>query len=160
MGSKIAPRNSRRPAASPSSGRSTAARSIRSSKKLSGAEAEGDAGLEVVYEDDYVIAFHEVDDPADEHMHKWSVRVTVAPKHPRNTLLDLGVGDQALTAALLNGVQQAALKLRLHETGFEVFAGVLPPYQRNSYLTLRIRAGKLSKAAGDTPAAGTSAPPG
>jgi len=114
-------------------------------KKLSGAEAEDGSGVEVVYEDDYVVAFHEVDDPTEQQMHKWDVRVTVAPKRHRSTLLDLGVGDEALTAALLNGVQQAALKLRLYETGFEVFAGVLPPFQRNAYLTLRIRAGKQSK---------------
>ncbi len=110
-------------------------------KKLTGAEAEGDAGLEIIYEDDHVVAFHEVD-PDDGNAHKWSVRVTVAPKHHRSTLLDLGIRDQQLTAALLNGVQQAALKLRLHETGFEVYAGVLPPFQRNAYLTFQIRAGK------------------
>ena len=111
-------------------------------KRLTGADAEEDAGIEVVYEDDLVVAFHEIDPLDDDHIHKWSVRVTVAPKHHRTTLLDLGVGDEELTTALLNGVQQAALKLRLHETGFEVFAGVLPPYQRNAYMTLRIRAGK------------------
>ena len=110
-------------------------------KRLTGAETEGEAGLEIIYEDSHVIAFHEVD-PDEDHAHKWAVRVTVAPKHHRSTLLDLGVGDETLTAALLNGVQQAALKLRLHETGFEVFAGVLPPFQRNAYLTLRIRSGK------------------
>jgi hypothetical protein len=110
-------------------------------KKLTGAEAEGGAALEVVYEDDHVVAFHEVD-PDDGTTHKWAVRVTVAPKHHRSTLLDLGIQDQQLTAALLNGVQQAALKLRLHETGFELFAGVLPPFQRNAYMTFHIRAGK------------------
>jgi hypothetical protein len=92
-------------------------------------------------------------DPDDGSTRKWAVRVTVAPKHHRSTLLDLGIQDQTLTAALLNGVQQAALKLGLHETGFEVFAGVLPPFQRNSYLTLQIRAGKHSEEA--APAAGT-----
>jgi hypothetical protein len=109
-------------------------------KKLTGTELE-DAGVEVVYEDDHVIAFHEVDDD-DDHAHKWSVRVTVAPKHHVATLLDLGVGNEALTAALLSGVQQASLRLGLHKTGFELFAGVLPPFQQNSYLTLRIRSGK------------------
>jgi hypothetical protein len=116
-------------------------------KKLTGAEAESGVGLEIVHEDDHVVAFHEVD-PDDGTTHKWLVRVTVAPKHHRSTLLDLGIQDQTLTAALLNGVQQAALKLGLHETGFEVFAGVLPPFQRNSYLTLHIRAGKHSESAG------------
>jgi hypothetical protein len=110
-------------------------------KKLTGAEAESGAALEVVYEDDLVVAFHEVD-PDEDAAHKWAVRVTVAPKHHRSTLLDLGIQDQQLTAALLNGVQQAALKLRLHETGFELFAGVLPPFQRNAYMTFHIRAGK------------------
>lgn len=121
-------------------------------KKLSGSEAEGEAGVEIVYEDEHVVAFHEVD-PDDSHMHKWNVRVTVAPKHHRSTLLDLGIADETLTAAMLNGVQQAALKLRLYETGFEVFAGVLPPYQHNAYLTLRIRAGKQSTGEGASAAA-------
>jgi hypothetical protein len=110
-------------------------------KKLTGAEAESDAAVEIVYEDEHVVAFHEVD-PDDGATHKWAVRVTIAPKHHRSTLLDLGIQDQQLTAALLNGVQQAALKLGLHETGFELFAGVLPPFQRNAYLTFHIRAGK------------------
>jgi hypothetical protein len=123
-------------------------------RKLTGAETEGDAGLEVVYEDDHVVAFHEID-PDDGEAHKWSVRVTVAPKHHRTTLLDLGIVDDKLSAALLNGVQQAALKLGLHETGFEMYAGVLPPFQRNAYLTLQIRAGKHSEspAAPPTPSA-------
>ena len=115
-------------------------------KKLSGEEPEKGSELEIVYEDDQVIAFHEVDDDPD-HAHKWSVRVTVAPKRHVSTLLDLGVGDESLTAALLTGVQKAALKLNLHETGFEVFAGVLPPFQRNGFLTLRIRSGKEEKPA-------------
>lgn len=110
-------------------------------KKLTGADTQKGSKVEVVYEDDYVVAFHEVDeDPA--HAEKWDVRVTVAPKRHVSTLLDLGVGDESLTAALLAGVQKAALRLGLHERGFEVFAGVLPPFQRNSYLTLKIRSGK------------------
>jgi hypothetical protein len=101
--------------------------------------------FEIVYEDEHVIAFHELDDD-DDLVHKWNVRVTVAPKHHVATLMDLGVGNEALTAALLAGVQQAALRLGLHKEGFEVFAGVLPPFQRNGYVTLRIRAGKHPKA--------------
>ena len=115
-------------------------------KKLSGEDAEKGSELEIVYEDDQVVAFHEVDDDPD-HEHKWAVRVTVAPKRHVTTLLDLGLGDESLTAALLNGVQNAALKLNLQETGFEVYAGVLPPFQRNGYLTLRIRSGKQPKPA-------------
>jgi hypothetical protein len=110
-------------------------------KKLTGADTDKGTELEIVYEDDYVVAFHELD-ADDGHAHKWDVRVTVAPKRHVTTLLDLGVGDESLTAALLAGVQKAALRLRLYERGFEVFAGVLPPYQRNSYLTLKIRSGK------------------
>jgi hypothetical protein len=110
-------------------------------KKLSGEDAERGSELEIVYEDAQVVAFHEIDDDPN-HARKWDVRVTVAPKHHKSTLLDLGVADEALSAALLNGLQQAALRLNLHETGFEVFAGVLPPYQQNGYLTLRLRSGK------------------
>jgi hypothetical protein len=108
-------------------------------RKVSGEDADGD--VEVCYEDDDVIAFHEIDhDPSETH--KWDVRVTVAPKRHVTTLLDLSVGDERLTAALLNGVQQAALRLKLYETGFEVFAGVLPPFQEHGFLTLKLRAGK------------------
>jgi hypothetical protein len=110
-------------------------------KKLTGADTKKGTGLEIVYEDEYVVAFHELDEP-DGPAQKWDVRVTVAPKRHVSTLLDLGVGDESLTAALLAGVQKAALRLGLHERGFEVFAGVLPPFQRNSYLTLKIRSGK------------------
>jgi hypothetical protein len=112
-------------------------------RKLSGEEAEKGSDVEICYEDEDVIAFHEVDDDPD-HAHKWAVRITVAPKHHVTTLLDLGVGHERLTAALLLGVQKAALRLGLHETGFEVYAGVLPPFQRSGYLTLKIRSGKRS----------------
>jgi hypothetical protein len=99
-------------------------------KKLTGSDSESER-LEIVYEDEHVIAFHEVDED-DDHAHKWSVRVTIAPKQHVATLLDLGVGHEAVTAALLAGVQQAALRLGLHAQGFEVFAGVLPPFQETS----------------------------
>src|SRR5580658_9437042 len=116
-------------------------------KKLSGEDAEKGSDLEICYEDDEVVAFHEIDhDP--QHAHKWDVRVTVAPKRHVSTLLDLGSGDSHLIAALLSGVQKAALALGLHETGFEVFAGVLPPFQQNGYLTLKIRSGKHSAGEG------------
>jgi hypothetical protein len=125
-------------------------------KKLSGEETEKGSGLEICYEDDDVIAFHEVDeDPS--HAHKWAVRVTVAPKRHVTTLLDLGCGDARLTCALLNGVQKAALALDLHKTGFEVYAGVLPPFQQNAYLTLKIRSGKHAASGGQAEDAAANA---
>jgi hypothetical protein len=117
--------------------------------KVSGEDADG--GVEICYEDDDVIAFHELDHDSHD-VHKWDVRVTVAPKRHVTTLLDLGIGDEKLTAALLNGVQQAALRLKLYETGFEVFAGVLPPFQEHGFLTFKIRSGKRAHEATDAAA--------
>ena len=71
-------------------------------------------------------------------------RIVVAPKNETHTLMDLGVADEALTTALLHGIQQVALKLNLHKEGFEVRADVLP-YQQVGYLRFKVRAGKRDR---------------
>jgi len=102
-------------------------------------------GIEVIYEDDLVVAFHQSEDDYDSPQHTWRTRVVVAPKNEMHTLLDLGVADEALTTALLHGIQQVALKLNLHKEGFEIRADVLPPYQQVGYLRFKLRAGKRDR---------------
>jgi hypothetical protein len=100
---------------------------------------------EVVYEDRHVIVFH---DPIDEE-HE-SVRVAgeirltlLSRKEGIDSLMDLGVADETLNAAILHGIQQAALRLGLEKKGFEVRAHVYPPLQRRPELAFKLRAGKL-----------------
>jgi hypothetical protein len=102
-------------------------------------------GIEVVYEDDLVVGFHQIEDDYESPQHTWRTRVVVAPKAEVHTLMDLGVADEALTTALLHGIQQVALKLGLHKEGFEVRADVLPPYQQVGYLRFKVRAGKRER---------------
>lgn len=102
-------------------------------------------GIEVVYEDDLVVAFHQVEDDFDSPQHTWRTRVVVAPKREVHTLMDLGVADEALTTALLHGIQQVALKLGLHKEGFEIRTDCLPPYQQVGYLRFKVRAGKRDR---------------
>jgi hypothetical protein len=102
-------------------------------------------GIQVVYEDELVVAFHQIEDDYDSPQHTWRTRVVVAPKRELHTLMDLGVADEALTTALLHGIQQVALKLNLHKEGFEVRADCMPPYQQVGYLRFKVRAGKRDR---------------
>jgi diadenosine tetraphosphate (Ap4A) HIT family hydrolase len=104
-------------------------------------KAIGDA--EVVYEDNHVIAFHDPEDaPHESARAEGEIRVTLLPKQPVATLMDLNVTHEELNARMLYGVQQVAYKLNLQNEGFEVRAHVLPPYQHRAGYALRIRAGK------------------
>jgi diadenosine tetraphosphate (Ap4A) HIT family hydrolase len=101
------------------------------------------ADAQVVYEDDDVIAFHDpVDAPHESPRVQGEIRITVLPKEPVATLMDLNVTHEALNAQMLFGVQQVAYKLGLQKEGFEVREHVLPPYQHRPGFALRIRAGK------------------
>jgi hypothetical protein len=109
---------------------------------------------EVVYEDHYVVVFH---DPVDEEHESARVigelRLTLLSKKDGvDSLMDLSVADEDLSAAILHGIQQAALRLGLQHEGFEVRAHVYPPLQSRPELAFKIRSGKPPKS-GD-PAAG------
>jgi hypothetical protein len=102
---------------------------------------------EVLYEDRHVIVFH---DPIDEEHESarvpGEIRLTLLSKKDGvESLMDLGVSDETLNAAILHGIQQAALQLGLQKTGFEVRAHVYPPLQRRPELAFKIRAGKPPK---------------
>jgi len=102
------------------------------------------AGNEVVYEDRHVIVFH---DPVDEEHESarvpGEIRLTLLSKKERiESLMDLGVADETHDAAILHGIQQAALRLGLEKKGFEVRAHVYPPLQHRPVLAFRIRSGK------------------
>ncbi len=104
-------------------------------------------GNEVVYEDRHVVVFH---DPVDEENESQRVsdeiRLTLLSKKDNvDSLMHLGVADETLNAAILHGIQQAALRLGLEKTGFEVRAHVYPPLQHRPELAYKIRAGKPPK---------------
>lgn len=105
------------------------------------------AGNEVVYEDRHVVVFH---DPVDEEQESrripGEIRLTLLTKSRHlDSLMDLSVADETLNAAILHGIQQAALRLGLEKKGFEVRAHVYPPLQHRPELAFRIRSGKPPK---------------
>jgi len=87
---------------------------------------------EIVYEDRHVVVFHDPED--EEHESKripGEIRLTLLSKKDGvDSLMDLGVSDETLNAAILHGIQQAAFRLGLEKKGFEVRAHVYPPFQR------------------------------
>jgi hypothetical protein len=97
----------------------------------------------VIYEDSHVCVF---EDPVDEENESARVpgelRLTLLAKKQIESLMDLGVGDETLNAAILHGIQQAALRLGLEKRGFEVRAHVYPPLQHRPELAFKIRTGK------------------
>jgi hypothetical protein len=102
---------------------------------------------QVVYEDHHVVVFH---DPFDEEHESQraagEVRLTLLSKKPgAETLMDLGVADETVNAAILHGIQQAAYRLGLEKTGFEVRAHIYPPLQHRPEVAFKIRAGKPPK---------------
>ncbi len=98
---------------------------------------------EIIYEDDHVVVFHDpVDDEDESAREDQEIRATLISKRHVHSLMDLGVGDEQLSAHILNGVQQAAYRLGLHKKGFEIRAHVYPPMQRRPELAFKIRAGK------------------
>ncbi len=105
------------------------------------------AGNEVVYEDHHVVVFHDpVDEEHESERIPGEIRLTVlSKKEAVDTLMDLGVADETINAAILHGIQQAALQLGLQKKGFEVRAHVYPPLQHRPELAFKIRAGKPPK---------------
>lgn len=102
---------------------------------------------EVVYEDHHVVVFH---DPVDEEHESVRVegelRLTLVLKGDGvDSLMDLSVADEELSAAILHGIQQAALRLGLQRQGFEVRTHVYPPLQSRPELVFKMRAGKPPK---------------
>jgi hypothetical protein len=102
---------------------------------------------EVIYEDRHVVVFA---DPMDEEMESQrvagEVRLTLLSKKPgRETLMDFGVADETLNAAILHGIQQAAYRLGLEKKGFEVRAHIYPPLQHRPEVAFKIRSGKPPK---------------
>jgi len=102
---------------------------------------------EVLYEDRHVVVFH---DPVDEEHESarvpGEIRLTLlSKKEGVETLMDLGVADETLSAAILHGIQQAALILGLEKKGFEVRAHIYPPLQNRPAVAFKIRAGRPPK---------------
>jgi|ERR1700729_3642489 hypothetical protein len=102
---------------------------------------------EVVYEDHHVVIFHDPEDEEHESARiAGEIRLTLlSKKEGVESLMDLGVADETLNAAILHAIQQAALRLGLEKKGFEVRAHVYPPLQHRPELAFKIRAGKPPK---------------
>ena len=102
---------------------------------------------EVIYEDRHVVVFADpVDEEHESEREPGEVRVTLLSKKPgRESLMDLGVADETLNAAILHGIQQAAYQLGLEKKGFEVRAHIYPPLQHRPEVTFKIRSGKAPK---------------
>jgi diadenosine tetraphosphate (Ap4A) HIT family hydrolase len=103
------------------------------------------SGSVVVFEDEHVIAYEDDDDEREGAIKPGERRITIAPRKPIASLLDIGIADAQVSAHLLFALQQVAFKLNLHKTGFEVRFNVLPPYQRRPHLSLHIRTGDPKK---------------
>jgi hypothetical protein len=107
---------------------------------------------DIVYEDKKVVVFHDpFDDEHETERTEGEIRLTLLSKKHAHSLMDLGVSDEGLSAAILHGIQQAAYRLGLEKKGFEVRAHVYPPLQHRPELAFKIRAGKAAekKAAAD-----------
>jgi hypothetical protein len=102
---------------------------------------------EVIYEDRHVVVFADpVDEETESQRVPGEVRLTLLSKKPdRETLMDLGVADETLNAAILHGIQQAAYQLGLEKKGFEVRAHIYPPLQHRPEVAFKIRSGKPPK---------------
>ena len=102
---------------------------------------------EIVYQDNHVVVFHDpIDEEHESQRVPGEIRLTLlAKKEGVESLMDLGVADEALDAAILHGIQQAALRLGLERKGFEVRAHVYPPLQHRPEVAFKIRAGKPPK---------------
>jgi hypothetical protein len=102
---------------------------------------------EIVYEDSHVVVFHDpIDEEHESRRTSGEIRLTLLSKKQGTTsLMDLGVSDETLNAAILHGIQQAAFRLGLEKKGFEVRAHVYPPLQHRPELAFKIRSGKPPK---------------
>jgi hypothetical protein len=102
---------------------------------------------EVVYEDRHVVVFYDpVDEEGESARVEGETRLTLLSKKAGvDTLMDLGVADETLSAAILHGIQQAALRLGLEKKGFEVRAHIYPPLQHRPEVAFKIRSGKPPK---------------
>jgi hypothetical protein len=102
---------------------------------------------EVVYEDRHVVVFHDpIDEEHESERVAGEIRLTLLSKKAGvDSLMDLGVADETLNAAILHGIQQAAFRLGLEKKGFEVRAHVYPPLQHRPEVAFKIRSGKSPK---------------
>ena len=101
----------------------------------------------VVFEDEHVVAYEIDDDDREGAMQAGERRITIAPRKPVQSLLDIGIADGQLSAHLLFALQQVAYKLNLHKSGFEIRLNVSPPYQRRPHFELHIGIGDPNKLA-------------
>lgn len=102
---------------------------------------------ELVYEDRHVVVFHDpIDEEHESQRVEGEIRLTLlSKKEGVDTLMDLSVADETLNAAILHGIQQAALRLGLEKKGFEVRAHIYPPLQHRPAVAFKIRSGKPPK---------------
>jgi hypothetical protein len=104
----------------------------------------GDA--EIVFQDKHVVVFHDpVDEEHESQRAPGEIRCTLVVKDDVQSLMDLGITDENLSAHIVHGIQQAAYALGLEKKGFEVRSHVYPPLQHRPELTFKLRSGKPPK---------------
>ena len=102
---------------------------------------------DIVFEDKKVVVFHDpVDEEHESERVEGEIRLTLLSKQHAHSIMDLGVSDEGLGAAILHGIQQAAYRMGLEKKGFEVRAHVYPPLQHRPEIAFKIRAGKMARA--------------
>lgn len=79
----------------------------------------GEVPSRKVYEDDWVMAFHDINPQAPVH-------VLVIPKRHLRNVMDLTEGDGELVARLLAAVRQVAREQGVAESGFRLIANTGP----------------------------------
>ena len=80
---------------------------------------KGEIPSEKVYEDEFVLAFKDINPTAPIH-------VLVIPKKHIETLMDVKPEDADLMAKILEGVQKVAEKLGIEKNGFRLIANCGP----------------------------------
>ncbi len=75
--------------------------------------ARGDVPIEIIYEDEWVLAFRDINPQAPVH-------ALVIPKKPIVNILALGPDDREMAGALLLAAGEVARRLGVAETGVRV----------------------------------------
>ncbi len=102
---------------------------------------------EVVYEDRHVVVFHDPEDEEHESQRvPGEIRLTLlSKKEGVETLMDLGVADETLSAAILHGIQQAALDSGSKRKASRCAPTSIRRCSAGRQLAFKIRAGKPPK---------------
>jgi histidine triad (HIT) family protein len=75
--------------------------------------ASGEIEAKKIYEDEYVVAFHDINPQAPIH-------ILIIPKRHIRTVLDLEHSDMEIVSAMLKAATELARQLLIAESGFRI----------------------------------------